>query len=481
MSFQLSFTAIIGILFILPILEKYIFKQQDPVHKQISFNTVYKYIISALLVSLAATLATAPITVSVFNRVSTIGPLANLVLEPLICLWCLPAGIIALPFIWLSPETANVLLHFGTYGINSALYVAQLLTSFPLASLFLSTPPLHHIVLYFIVIYFFVSGLIKKPIKIVILFFTSLILFTVFYDNVVPFFDSQRAKVSFIDVGQGSATLIEKGASTVLIDGGGSSFSNRSVGETVIAPFLWSKGIQTVDVIVITHPDADHYNGLEYILNHFSPRLIWVRDVHGHDRKYQRFIKLAQKKNVQVITPEAGDILSEDGINLQCLANLKDRNFKNARSGSSANTGLVIKVCFMKHCFLFPGDINISMEQFILQQHIDIKADTLLSAHHGSKTSNSSDFLFAVSPRHTIVSAATSSKGFFPHQRFLDKCKALNIEVLNTSQDGTIEFTMDNNGTTLRTTNKFQQNPLYPMVFFPKNEIKQKRVHKNPE
>lgn len=472
-SFQLSFAAITGILFILPSLQQYVIGKRNQEQQQSSFNVVCKYTISALLVSLSATLATAPISISTFNRISTIGPLANLILEPLICLWCLPAGIIALPFIWLSPETAKVLLHFGTYGISSALYIAQMFSNFSFASIYLPVPPLHHILLYltFLILLYRCTGALSLTTKKhAFIFFASLLFATVIFDSYRSVSNNQLPTISFIDVGQGSATLIETAGSTILIDGGGSSFSNRSVGETVIAPFLWNKGIKTVDTIIITHPDADHYNGVEYILDHFSPHLVWVRDLQGHDKNYRKFINHAEKKGIKVSIPEAGDALHEGDLSLYCLANLKDQHFKNTRSASSANTGLVIKVCLKERCFLFPGDINISMEQFLLQQHIDLQAYTMLSAHHGSKTSNSSNFLTAVSPQYSIVSSSHSSKGFFPHQSFLNKCNALDIQVLKTSQDGTIEFKMEDNWTAVRTTRKFQENPLYPLVFINKDK-----------
>ena len=480
-SFQLSFAAIIGILFVLPMLQKHIVDQVASDQKHTSLKMLYTYTISALLVSVAATLATALITVSVFNRISTIGPLANLLLEPLICLWALPAGIIALPFIWLSPEIANVLLHFGTYGIHAALYVAKTITDLPFASLFIPDPSLYRVLLYFLFIYICLSGFLIHAKKTTILIFSLPFLLTIIFHNNVPFFDRQDARVSFIDVGQGSATLIETGDSTILIDGGGSSYSTRSVGETVIAPFLWDKGIHTVETIIVTHPDADHYNGLEYVLEHFSPHRIWVRDLKGHDKKYRQFIDNAQKRGIKITVPVAGEIIHEGGLTLECLANLKDQHFDKTRGGNSANTGLIVKGCFKEHCFLFPGDINVSMEKFLLAREIDLKAETLLSAHHGSKTSNSTDFLSTVGPRYAIVSARGSSKGYFPHQGFLDKCASLNIDIFNTAEDGTIEFKMGDGNTTLSTTEKFQENPLYPLVLTSRYPTQQETEVKKPE
>lgn len=474
-SFQLSFAAIIGIIFIFPALQKQILAQQTVDNPQKPFTLFCNYVFSAFMVSVVATLATAPITISTFNRISTIGPIANLIIEPLICLCCLPAGLLALPFIWLQPEIAHFLLHLGTYGISSALYVAEVLTNYSFSSIYLPRPGIYDILLYLMCIYLCVQGYILKSKKQVLIFIPALFMMFLAI-HYLPSTEKTGAKVSFIDVGQGSATLIETGKSAILIDGGGSSFSTRSVGETVIAPFLWSKRIKSLDTVIITHPDADHYNGLGYILKHFSPKRIWVRDFSGHDQNYINFINLAQEKAELVTIPHPGDEIREGDMTLECLANLKGQHFQNTRSGHSANTGLILKSCFKEHCFLFPGDINTSMEGFLLEQHIDLKANTLLSAHHGSKTSNSKAFLTAVSPQQTIVSAGQSNKGYFPHQSFLELCNELNIEVLKTSSHGSIEFVVKNTKTTINIAQRFQDNPLYPIMFVPKDEYLKKKT-----
>ena len=469
-SFQLSFAAIIGILFIFPILQKILPETLPPSEKQTSTrHKVFRYLSSAFLVSLAATLTTSPFSISTFNRISTIGPLANLIIEPLICLWCLPSGILSLPFMWLSPAIANLFLSFGTLGIDISLKIAEFITQWPWVSIYLPNPPLRHNILYFLVLYSVVILAFNhsKCKKAVILGSCILIFSVLGFDLLRPTESKRFPVITFIDVGQGSATVIETSKAVTLIDSGGSSWSDISVGESVVAPFLWSKGIYRIDNIVVTHPDADHYNGIHYIIEHFSPAHLWLRDVHGHDHHYKSLVKFARQRGVAIQIPDYGDLLENDEMSLECLANLKeDPTFNNQRNKTS-NSSLIMKACIESTCFLFPGDINISMEQSLLSKEIDLQSNVLLAAHHGSKTSNSLEFLDAVKPEYAIVSAAASNRGYFPHKSFLHNCKERNISVLSTAEDGTIEFTIKNSNLSIRTAQKLSNNPLYPLGLQP--------------
>lgn len=459
-SFQLSFAATIAILFLLPHLQRML--RFSPHGGQVSLiQRVLYYIFSAFLVSVVATLATAPIIATSFNRISTIGPIANLIMEPLICLWCLPFGIIALPFTFISPQVADILLYCGSLGARIALNIADMLASIPYASLHIATPSSSFLLLYACIFSGCISGLFLKRKKsiFVLLFFLPLII-ALMQRTSAPA-EPTNPTISFLDVGQGSATVIQDGAHTIIIDGGGSSFSSRRVGESVIAPYLWNKGISTVETLIITHPDADHYNGLPYITTHFSPKTIWVRDIEGDDDLYKDFILKTEKSGVAVRIAKAGDKLYDGNIQLDCIENLIVNRPTSGR-GESGNSSLVLRGCVKETCFLFPGDINKSMEQYLLDHDRGVKADFYLAAHHGSITSNSLRFLQQVQSEYAIVSAGTSPNGYFPHQSFLEKCETLDIQVLNTSIDGTIEITLAKNRPQIRTTTKFRDNPLYP-------------------
>lgn len=462
-SFQLSFAAIIGILVVVPLLEKILRKDQRNKRSETTIVRLGRYVLSLFIVSIAATVATAPSSIGAFHRISLIGPITNIFVEPLICLWTLPTGIVSLVFMKLWPGLSIFLLNLGYFGFDIALHILTWLTRLPFSFTYLPTPPA---TLYLSIILIVIGAVVlsfmkgRKGIGLAL----AMAVTALFLLAPVPrLFKTQLPKVSFIDLGQGSSTLIETKGKKILIDGGGASFSSRHVGETVIAPFLWNKAIGKIDTIIITHPDADHYNGLQFIVDHFSPDEIWLRDKEGHDTNYHDLIKNAESAGITLKTSKAADEIVDENFRLLCLANLHGVNFGESRVVKASNGGLIIQACFNDYCFLFPGDINMEMEQYLLSDGPALQSEVLLSAHHGAKTSNSAAFLSAVHPDYSVVSAGNSSRGYFPHSSFLAKCRQFNIHVFTTAKDGTVEFAFHDYEMRIRRSAKFEGNPLYPV------------------
>jgi competence protein ComEC len=462
-SFQLSFSAIAGILFLLPVLKKLLYPADDSLSSSSINIKILKWITAGLLVSLVANLATAPIALYSFNRFSTVGPLANLLIEPLICLWSLAAGFLSIPFIFIAPEIAAILLQFGSLGLDAAMHAATFFSSFSFSTIWLPTPPLWLVLIYFFSLIVFAFSCLKKRWWSFVSFFTLSVCIVYFIHP--PTFNKNGTtapfRISYLDVGQGSSTFLEfPSGFRVLIDGGGSSFATTTVGERVIAPFLWKKGIQEIDAVIITHPDADHYNGLDFIIRHFSPEILWVRDKDGHDNQFKRLIQLAKKQQVSVIIPEEGDLLIDGPQSLLCVGNGLDLENGTNISRNSGNNGLVLKACGLQICALFPGDIGRSSEKNLIDQGLDLNADILLSPHHGSITSNSSHFLDAVSPDYLLVSAGRSTKGYFPHKGLAGECASRQINLFTTSDQGTLEVTTKGNGYQVHGYERGDNNPL---------------------
>jgi competence protein ComEC len=477
-SFQLSFSAIIGILFLLPILKKMFYDSTDSPTLLSLPKRIFSWIIACLLVSLVANLASAPIVFYSFNRFSTVGPIANLVIEPLICLWSLTAGFLSIPLIFIKPEISSFLLQVGAIGLDAAMQVALFFSSFSFSTVWLPTPSLWLIFVYFfILIVLAVIGWQKQwPFLFAILALVVCILFMFHPPRKYQGGDNDAFQISYLDVGQGTATLLEYPSGfRVLIDGGGSSFTT-TVGERVIAPFLWKKGIGKIDAIAITHPDADHYNGLDFIIKRFSPETLWIRDKNGHDSNFQQLIRLAEKHRITISIPERGTLWRKGTESLQCIANTTSLEETSVGDDSrlQGNSGLVIKACSGELCALFPGDIGRSQEKALVDQGFHLKADILLAPHHGSITSNSSQFLTAASPRYLLVSAGRSSKGYFPHKGLSKECKDRQIDLFTTSDQGTLTIISNQNSFQISGYRREDGNPLsaFTAVLLAKKPLK---------
>lgn len=450
-SFQLSFAAVLAI----ALLYEYrwlriIFPTSSP-HQAGHKEFIKKWLFTSLAVSLAAGLGTAPLVIYHFNRLSLISPLANLVVEPFLCLWSLIVGLVAIFFIPLAPRLASTLFSFGTGGLWVADKITAGMAALPFSSVWMVTPSPIEIFLFYAL---FVYGASKQSIRPAlpwitgaILLLMSLPLISVMVRNI-----KTDITVTFLDVGQGNATVIELPAGhIVLIDGGGFRSERFNVGEQVIAPFLWQRRITKVDDIIITHPHSDHFNGLDFIIARFGPERIWINNDANVDPGYQELIDQARGSGAKILVPGPETMIYEKNevqITTFGMLETSDPLSKGPRP-SINDASLVSRLLCGGASFLLPGDIGKMREKELLAAGRDLGATVLLAPHHGDEKANEKIFLQAVAPRYLVVSAGRYNRFGFPAPELLTLAKEYGITVLTTATEGAITFT--SNGKALST------------------------------
>ncbi len=448
-SFQLSFAAVLAINLIYPRLPVL----NEPPEQQTGWRYLLARVLqtggSMLLVSLAATAGTLPLLLFHFNRVSLIGPLMNLVIEPLLCLWALPWGLLAFPLTWFAPELAATCLHCGAWGLKAALGLIHSIPSLPALSLWTIRPSPLEIGLYYTILFL----LLQRP-ALAYRRFSSGALAIVFLGSLTfPLWNprpTNRISVHYLDVGQGTATLLRlPRGKNILIDGGGYENERFNSGEELIAPFLWQQRIWQLDTVIITHPHGDHYNGLPFVLEHFPPRRLIVNGERGEENAYQGLLKNARNKGIPPTPIQAHTVLYQDGpITLQCLGM---PGLAETSPWSTNDRSLVLRLTTKDHSFLFPADIGRKSEQVLLASKAAVQADVLLAPHHGSLGSASVDFIDAVAPTLIVVSAGRTREGILPAPEHLQRWHQQKICALITAEDGTITLTSERNRLRART------------------------------
>ncbi len=279
----------------------------------------------------------------------------------------------------------------------------------------------------------------KKIVWIVlgVLFCLNLIAWVVVFDLSRP----QDLKVVFFDVGQGDSIFIETPQGhQILIDGGPSSAILEKLAKEM--PFY----DRTIDLIILTHPEHDHYFGLFEVLKRYEVENILWTGVIRDTAEYQEWINLIEKEGANLLIAEAGQkiILQKDPLIfmeiLHPFENLAGQEIKN-----SNDTSIVTHLFFEDISFLFTGDIIKKVEAKLVEQGVDLDSEVLKVAHHGSKTSSSLEFLEAVSPEIAVIQVGKDNSYGHPHPEVLANLEQFGIYILRTDIDGDIKIVSDGN------------------------------------
>jgi competence protein ComEC len=258
----------------------------------------------------------------------------------------------------------------------------------------------------------------------------SLLALVLISANIIRSFQKQELKVIFLNVGQGDSILISKGTNQILIDGGPSGTTLLSEAGKYI-PF-WDRKIE---LIIETHPDQDHIQGLVDVFKHYQVKKVIKTENESQSQVFKTLQDLIEKEKIEVIN-------GTGGVSLKLAGEIQGDIIypSDIKTGKDTNeNSVVLKLKTEKSSFLFTGDLPTSSEAEIISKGIDINADYLKVAHHGSKYATSAEFLEKVKPKEAIISVGKNSYGH-PSQEALDRLKKENIPVLRTDEEGDIIF-----------------------------------------
>ena len=424
-SFQLSFLALCGLMSL-------------PAALGHRWKRVRRHPLKLLLATtLAALLMTTPVVLTHFHRFSVVALLSNLIAVPFVSFLLLPLAfaITALFFIW--PWLAVLLMKPFALLAAFLVYLANFFASFPWSSVFWAPPTL----LQLFVLYGCGAGVLvslsKRRFKIAIGLIIGCLVFLGGHNGIHHIHRrlDKHLRVSFLSVGQGDATLLElpKGK-TMLIDAGG-LFGQFDVGERLLAPYLWQKGIRKLDVLVISHGDYDHVQGFEFILKYFKVGEIWLSQFKGK-KYFFELIALAEQKAIPFYLMSKHSPSREiQHVHFHFLNPASPFNHD-----SDNNLSLVMRCVYKNFSILFTGDIEREVEESLPRE---LRSLILKVPHHGSKTSSSALFLEQVKPRLAVISAGRHNYFGHPHHSVLERYARHGIAVWRTDLKGTLHVKTD--------------------------------------
>jgi competence protein ComEC len=256
-----------------------------------------------------------------------------------------------------------------------------------------------------------------------------------------------QLEVSVLDVGQGDSIFVAfPDGRTMLVDGGGQAGaevvdgfrSGPDVGEDVVSPYLWSRGIKRLDVVALSHAHHDHLDGLHSVIANFNVGELWI----GRDEETPAFLVLlaeARARGVRVVQEIRGRTFDWDGVHGDVLWPADVSHVDKAANDNS----LVIRIQDGDESFLLPGDIEKKVENELVDEHAPLAAIFLKVPHHGSKTSSTDAFVAAVAPRVAVVSVGEANQFGHPVDSVVSRYAQAGVRFLRTDRDGAVTAVTD--------------------------------------
>ena len=237
-------------------------------------------------------------------------------------------------------------------------------------------------------------------------------------------------EIHFLDVGQADSTLIICDGQTMLIDTG---LDDQG---TKIQNYLKKQGIERLDYLVLTHPDADHIGSADVIMTKFEIGTIFMSNFEKETKTYKNLFKLIEENQIKYLSPAVGNVYALGSASFQILA--PNREYDDPNDASIA-----LMVTHGENTFLFTGDAEKAAEEDMLANGLSLDADLYHAGHHGSKTSSSEEFLDAVLPRYVVISCGVDNSYGLPDAEVLNNLRARYVKIFRTDEQGTIVATSD--------------------------------------
>lgn len=428
-GFQLSFAATAGIVYLGPVITARLIARGAPAR-----------LAAAVAVSLGAQAAVTPLMLAHFNQFSLIGVVANLLVVPLAAV-ATTLGMVTLLVELASGAVATLLFHALWLVLIALRAVVSLAAAVPAAMVHLPAPSAATAVAWYGALFLSPGMTGSRRIRAVVGALAVLVVGLSIWPWLRP--TETMLRVTFLDVGQGDAALIElPEGPRLLVDGGPGGARRFDVGERVLAPFLWNRPLARLDAVALTHWDTDHSGGLAAVLDHFHVGEFWEsgRPPGGAPETVAALVRSRAPRRALA----AGQRLWLGRALITVLGPGPDP------AQTPNDQSLVLRLDWRGVSLLLTGDLGPRGEALLLERTGPVGALALKVAHHGSRFSSTAPFLERARPRLAVISVGARNPFRHPSAEVLARLEAVGARVYRTDRDGAVVLETD--GRVLRVT-----------------------------
>lgn len=464
-SFQLSFLVTLGLIVGVPRVSELLTIKYAPLN-------------SLLSVTIVAQLVSFPITVYYFNGVSLLSAFANLLLVPFISFAILPLGTFAL-IAGLMSVNVGSWIGWLVSKLNAATFwfIDAAATHDPFRLIW-PKPSLLWVALYYVLLGAACVGAFKwkdegRPVFAYVS--VAALILLLWYGYNPQLFD-RSGNIHFIDVGQGDAILVRTPQGKhMLVDGGGTisfrkpgeEWKERSdpyeVGKKLLVPLLKQRGVQRIDVLVVSHQDADHIGGLQAVVEQIPVRTVLMNGTWKGNETSRKLFETAIGKGAKIVTAADGRHFPLDRYTQISILTAQQGKAPMRLAEEQNGESVVLLMQMRDVRFLFTGDMRSADEaSLIASRSTDhsmasdgaaggsggriVPLDVLKIAHHGSKTSTSEEWLAYWQPKMSVISVGLKNSYGHPNPGVMERLERSGTEILRTDRDGEVVFTVTEKG-----------------------------------
>ncbi len=400
-----------------------------------------------------------------FHRVTLTALAANCLVVPLTGV-LMPAGVLAVVVGFVSSLLAQPAAWVASWALKFILGTVSLLGSGRIADYRIPTPDLA--VALGCAAAFGLAILLVRRHKLAAIFGLAALCASAMWVAIHPadrHLHSGRLELTAIDVGQGDSLLVvTPEGKTLLLDSGGlvgNGHSEFEIGEDVVSPYLWWRGLQRLDVVALSHGHADHIGGMSAVIRNFHPAELWMAPQADTD-EVRKLLSTASEYGVAVKQRHLGETFWLGSVRFTTLSPPAGWELKEKVRDDD---GMVLRAQKGRRSLLLAADVSRRIERSLLRcptlaersgakVGCELQADVLKVAHHGSNTSSTPEFLAAVKPRYAVISAGVRNRFRHPRPETLRRLGDAGTLVFRTDLMGATSFLLDDAGVAVETYNR---------------------------